>query len=61
MFLTNKQNFQNTSPSVLNKLLFPQPLGPQTKTFMPDLTSNDSSAIKTSPFGVTRGTFSYLK
>ena len=49
-----------TSPRVLNKLDFPQPFGPHTRTFMPDLTSNERSAIKTSPFGVTNGTCSYL-
>ena len=37
------------SPKILNKLDFPQPFGPQTRTFVPDCTSNDKSFTKTSP------------
>lgn len=52
--------FPLTSPSILNRELFPQPLGPQTSTFIPDLTSKLRSRTSTSPLGVTRGTFSNL-
>ena len=55
-----KLSLDYTSPRVLNKLDLPQPFGPHTRTFMPDLTSNERSAIRTSPFGVTNGTCSYL-
>lgn len=47
-----------TSPRILKRDDLPQPFGPQTRTFIPDLTSKFSSRTRTSPLGVTRGTFS---
>ena len=52
---------QLTSPSTLNSEDLPQPLGPQTRTLTPELTSNDMLSTSTSPFGVTKGTSSNLK
>lgn len=47
-----------TSPNILNKDDLPHPLGPHTRTLVPDFTSNVRLSMSTSPLGVTNGTSS---
>ena len=47
-----------TSPKTRKSDDLPHPLGPHTKTFMPECTSNDISSMSMSPLGVTNGTWS---
>ena len=60
--LTSQQGIVplHTSPRIRKRELLPQPLGPHTSTFMPDLTSKSMSFTSTSPLGVTSGTLSNL-
>ena len=52
--------WKRTWPSTRKRDDFPHPLGPHTRTFLPDTTSKVISLTRTSPFGVTRGTRSKL-
>lgn len=54
----NKHINRPTSPRILKRDDLPQPFGPHTRTFIPDLTSKFNSFTRTSPLGVTSGTFS---